>query len=379
MGKNKLEDKIAELIFLKQEGEYWDFKKEWHSNNADLLHDIICMSNNLTTEDGLIIIGIDESNNYSIVDISSDKNRKSTQNIVDFLKDKKFAGGIRPTVYVETVIIENKKIDVLIIKNDTHTPYYLEDQYQGVFAGNIYTRIMDTNTPKNKSADIDKVEFLWKKRFGLTFTALDKCKVYLANKSEWTDIENGVRYYKYSPEFTIKIVSAGDERNGYEFYLFSQTDSTPHWFDINLYYHNTLIFSAGGVALDGGRCFTSAPLKEGIFPKQNSDIWYNFYIKDSIEYALHNFFKNNEESMSDESWARKRFLECIVLYNSESEKNDFENYIIENIEEFNSPTKEGNIPHFEERPGYNMAEIENRFRNALKLNEMLIEFRSIKK
>ena len=83
--------------------------------------------------------------------------------------------------------------------------------------------------------------------------------------------------------------------------------------------------------------------------------------------------------MSDESWARKRFLECIVLYNSESEKNDFENYIIENIEEFNSPTKEGNIPHFEERPGYNMAEIENRFRNALKLNEMLIEFRSIKK
>ena len=72
MGKNKLEDKIAELIFLKQEGEYWDFKKEWHSNNADLLHDIICMSNNLTTEDGLIIIGIDESNNYSIVDISSD-------------------------------------------------------------------------------------------------------------------------------------------------------------------------------------------------------------------------------------------------------------------------------------------------------------------
>ena len=56
-----------------------------------------------------------------------------------------------------------------------------------------------------------------------------------------------------------------------------------------------------------------------------------------------------------------------------------ENYIIENIEEFNSSVNEGDMTHFEKQPGYNMAEFENRFRNALKLNEMLVEFRSIKK
>ena len=33
---------IRELISLKQEGPYWDFKREWYSQDkkADLLHDI---------------------------------------------------------------------------------------------------------------------------------------------------------------------------------------------------------------------------------------------------------------------------------------------------------------------------------------------------
>lgn len=42
-------EEILELISLKQEGSYWDFKKEWYEvgKQADLLHDIICMANNL--------------------------------------------------------------------------------------------------------------------------------------------------------------------------------------------------------------------------------------------------------------------------------------------------------------------------------------------
>lgn len=36
-----LDAEINKLILLQQEGEYWDFKKEWHINKADLLHDIM--------------------------------------------------------------------------------------------------------------------------------------------------------------------------------------------------------------------------------------------------------------------------------------------------------------------------------------------------
>lgn len=165
-------EKIIDLINLKQEGSYWDFKKEWYKSEnkdkQDLLHDIICMANNLESKDAIIIIGVDEDDNYNIRDVSEDEGRRNTQNIVDFLKDKKFAGGLRPTVYVKSYQILGKTIDAIVILNDNNTPYYLTDKFQGIRANYIYTRIQDTNTPIDRSADLDKVEFLWKKRFGLT-------------------------------------------------------------------------------------------------------------------------------------------------------------------------------------------------------------------
>ncbi|MFC9712089.1 MULTISPECIES: hypothetical protein [Paenibacillus] len=82
-------------------------------------------------------------------------NRKKTQDLVSFLSDKKFAGGIRPTVTVQSIELSKTIIDVIVVRNDHNTPYYLTEQYQGVFANNIYVRIMDTNTPKNSSADIN--------------------------------------------------------------------------------------------------------------------------------------------------------------------------------------------------------------------------------
>lgn len=80
---------------------------------------------------------------------------------------------------VHSCLYCKKVIDVIVIRNDRNTPYYLTEQYQGVFANNIYSRIMDTNTPKNASADIDVIEKLWKKRFGIDATALDRALLFL--------------------------------------------------------------------------------------------------------------------------------------------------------------------------------------------------------
>lgn len=68
---DNLKKTITNLISLKQEGAYWDFKRMWYDSdhNMDLLHDIICMSNNLVNRDAYIIIGIDEENDYSINDV----------------------------------------------------------------------------------------------------------------------------------------------------------------------------------------------------------------------------------------------------------------------------------------------------------------------
>ena len=176
---------IRKLISLKQEGAYWDFKRQWYSKDkkVDLLHDIICMANNLENRDAYIIIGVDEENDYSLVDVKLDVNRKNTQKMVDFLRDKKFAGGVRPVVYVQEVKLFETDIDVIVIKNSYETPFYLTESFQGVMANNIYTRVMDSNTPKTKSADIFYIEYLWKKRFRLITTPLERMKYYLTQTS----------------------------------------------------------------------------------------------------------------------------------------------------------------------------------------------------
>ena len=138
-----LKQEIIKLINLKQEGPYWDFKREWYSKEKkqDLLHDIICMSNNLSNRDAYIIIGIDEENDFETVSVADDSNRKNTQNIVDFLREKQFAGENRPIVSVETIVINENDIDVIVIviHNSNKTPFYLIKDVGNVKANYIYS------------------------------------------------------------------------------------------------------------------------------------------------------------------------------------------------------------------------------------------------
>ena len=61
---------------------------------------------------------VDEENDYSICDVINDPNRRKTQDIVSFLREKKFAGGIRPTAYVQPVTLWKKTIDIMIEEGD---------------------------------------------------------------------------------------------------------------------------------------------------------------------------------------------------------------------------------------------------------------------
>ncbi len=223
---------------------------------------------------------------------------------------------------VQTIQLWQKTIDVIMIHNDRHTPYYLAETYQGVFANNIYVRIMDTNTPKNSSADISIVETLWKKRFGIDATALERVILYLQSPADWVDSPGESRkYYKFSPEFIIENAAA--YRNGYEFYLFGQRDKRPHWYDINIYYHQTLLVTLGGAALDGGRYFTATPQTEDISldgNRMNWDVSYKYFIKGSIDYIVHKFYITDD--MDEELTSRRRFLECVLIFDSEIEESD---------------------------------------------------------
>lgn len=163
----KLENIVLELIESRQEGDYWDFKFKHHESKVDLVLDIICMANNLSDEDGYIIFGI-EDKIFNCVGLEGYGERRNQQGIIDILKGVDFAGHIRPKIELKTLIIKEKEIDVLIIRNTNNTPYYLKSKYPSkqtkryIRANHIYTRINDTNTCINESADIDIVEFLEK-------------------------------------------------------------------------------------------------------------------------------------------------------------------------------------------------------------------------
>ena len=109
-----LRERITELIGEKREGSYWDFKQEYHTNKAKLLHDILCLANNIDNKEAYLIYGI--ADNGDVVGLSEDKNRKNQEFFISFLQGKKFAGNNTPHVVLKTISVKEQEIDILIIK-----------------------------------------------------------------------------------------------------------------------------------------------------------------------------------------------------------------------------------------------------------------------
>lgn len=91
-----LDEIIFDLISKKVEGPYWDFKQKWYANDdkgkVSLLHDILCMANNLEDRDAYIIIGV-ENSSCKLLGVQQDQNRRCTANLCCFLREQDFFWG----------------------------------------------------------------------------------------------------------------------------------------------------------------------------------------------------------------------------------------------------------------------------------------------
>ncbi len=364
MENKTLVDEVKELIALQAEGDYWDFKQQWHDKNSDLLHDIICMANNLANRDAYIILGVADKSEDGVEVVGvSDRNRKNQQNLIDFLKDKSFAGGIRPTVYVRTVNYCGKKLDVIIIKNSTRTPFYLSKPYGDVYSGNIYTRIGDTNTPKKATADIDKVEYLWRKRFGLDLLPLDKVKALLQNPNNWLPIranqqQLGYRYYcKQHPEYTIlyyldetRFDKGRVDKVDHDLYWLNRLPRPLHnvyIYGLELNYHSTVLFSTLVVAADTYKFERTLWGRETLFDNHSGvPIFYAYLEKDSIEFLLDEWLCNKDLPKSSPVYSSLKPHELqpeylyynpykvVPVFIDAKEHRDFKKYVLSHREDF---------------------------------------------
>ncbi len=321
MTKEEISSRVHRYVMIKQEGVSWDFKRQWYDKEkgkSDLLHDIICMANLPTDDDGLIIIGVDEEHDYSLNDVTSDKNRKNSHELVKFLRDKHFDGGVRPTVYVESVIVADKTLDVIVVENSNNTPYYLSERFQQVEAYHIYTRVGDSNTPIDKSADRNIVEALWKKRFGIDKPTLERFKIYLHDYTNWESADGEQSwYYKFAPEFRIET-EREEGADAYNYYCFTQINSRPSYFIVLLKYHSTIMVDTRAVSLDSGNFFTAVPEAHmfGYMP-------YYYYDTDSIQYSLHCFFQYRAYGDFRSNYMFENWNACVPILGSKEEADAF--------------------------------------------------------
>lgn len=89
-----LRDTVVSLASLKREGNCWDFKRKRHTDRAKLLHDIICLANNLEQSTSYLIIGIDEDRGHIAVDVTDDDNRRDTQELTDLIAKVSWFGSL---------------------------------------------------------------------------------------------------------------------------------------------------------------------------------------------------------------------------------------------------------------------------------------------
>ncbi|MBT2763381.1 ATP-binding protein [Paenibacillus sp. ISL-20] len=376
-----LEDEIKALILSEREDDYWDFKQQHHSNDANLLHDIICMANNRVDRDAYIIFGIADKT-FDVVGVENDGNRRNQQQMIDFLKSKKFVSGIRPRVEIRTLRLTRHEIDVLIIKNSTDTPYFLTEDFPNVGrrvrANHIYTRVSDTNTDIDKSADINNIEYLWKKRFLLTRSPFEQIIKRLENKEEWESDEY-VYYNIYNPEFTVILEDDNEGRKLIpEFYAYAMTNSSTLYQMLNIKYFGTQLYGKQIVILDGGRYTTPTPEWEFLYFGQyriHADYALKYFTKDSPAYKINEFLFN--EDNQEQGSARRRFFEVVLLFEDLLEKDTFLGYVHHHKDDFlrRLSALDGEWSWIEANTQRQQEQVVNRLKTGKVLNQMLCEFR----
>ena len=137
---------------------------------------------------------------------------------MDFLRKKNFANHNIPTLELQTILIDNSELDILIIKNEKLKPYYLtkDEKTQGkcIRAGSVYSRLQDANTPIDSTANPYEIEAMWRERLGLNDKATEKFVHILKDYGNWVYDGYGRAFYDINPDYTIEIVSSDDEEGG---------------------------------------------------------------------------------------------------------------------------------------------------------------------
>ena len=167
------------------------------------------------------------------------------------------------------VSINGALIDVLVVEDTSHKPYYLIERYGKICAHHIYTRVCDTNTPINDAAQPHEIERMWRERFGLDMPPLERVKLYLSDFDAWVPSnrtgKNLYQHHKTFPEFTLKVTEAEKFMARHEEWTRGEIRSDNNYAGYyEIYYHQTCLARVRYVSFDDHKKSMMAPKWEAV-------------------------------------------------------------------------------------------------------------------
>ena len=349
MTNDQLDEIIMELLHLGVEGEYWDFKekpyffegqsdKDKNKKKGDLLHDIICMANNLSNRDAYIIMGIQDKP-VKITGAKQFSNKWTQENYQDFLQNLTWAGDMIPIVEFRT--IHDGKLDVLIIKKSNRVPFYITKKCNKVRENQIYVRKGSKNTAIDSQAEIGDIEKLFEFRFGLTPYPKERVINYISDHGHWIemkeDYETRSWYYEKFPEYIIELSRDPDnETLASPDYAYVQMNCKSSWQILRVKYHQTTLMEYTAHYVDETRGVVVAPRFSSIKIREDETLvstkQYCYYFLECPEIKLMFLL---QDLLRQGTLVLENHLALIPIYKNDEEKSKVENIINKNNEDFN--------------------------------------------
>ena len=280
-----IEKIISELVCQKRESTYWDFKEKHHSTKVDLLHDVLCLANCDHIGSRYLIFGVSDGS-WKVIGVDE---YKSQQYFLDFFHNlaRSFAGNMVPEFILHDVKIDTKPVQVLEIFDRPHKPYRLIEvfsQGSNKLHPNIFSRVQDRNVPKDRSATQSQLDRMYRQRFGMELSPLERFKLFLTDpEAKWGSIDLGRYYCEQSPEFTFEYLGNSEPTN-YEWLRGEighsyQDGSTKS--QVAFYMHQTKLAEITYVNFDGGKKVCVNPT----YQMYGRGRFY-YFASDSLSYAF---------------------------------------------------------------------------------------------
>lgn len=353
MGRNEeLEEIIRELFYQNTEGEYWDFKEfpyiyegqdktEINKKKNDLLHDIICMANNLSNNEAYLIMGISDKP-VEITGVEKYLGRWTQENYLDFIQSKKWAGDYIPALELRIITnYDGAELDILVIHKSSKVPFYIKEKYKSVQPNQIYIRKGAKNTSINKQAEIQDVEKLWEFRFGLIPYPKERVFNYIKDIDSWIKMKSSYEgtswYYEKFPEYTIEFYEDPENEDlRVPPFALMHTNARSSWHILKVKYHQTILLELSAHYIDEARGIAVHPKSAFLnlfarYPKSKYINSYYYYFEDSPEINLMWLLKSLN-SHEDDAWSKH--LSMIPIFENVQQKETIEKMVNVNTEKY---------------------------------------------